>query len=227
MVYTKDIEYEKRGFDMKILILGAAGQISKVLTNRLLQETDAELVLYARNANKRIANSYPNRITIIDGDFNDSAKLMKAMQDVEIVYLNDMNSPDATQTIVDAAKKSGVAKIIGATILGIYDEVIGEFGKWNARMVGRTGTNRHKESAKIIEDSGIDYTLLRLTWLYNQDGNERYMVSQKGEPFIGAQVARQAVARLIMDIIRNPAVYSNKSLGVSEPNTNFPKPSFY
>ncbi|MFZ2646021.1 MAG: NAD(P)H-binding protein, partial [Trichococcus flocculiformis] len=122
---------------MKILILGAAGQISKMLINRLLQETDAELVLYARNANRRIANSDPSRITIVDGDFNDSAKLLEAMEGVAIVYLNDMNSPEATQTIVDAAKKSGVAKIIGATILGIYDEVIGEFGKWNARMVGR------------------------------------------------------------------------------------------
>lgn len=212
---------------MKILILGAAGQISKMLINRLLQETDAELVLYARNANRRIANSDPSRITIVDGDFNDSAKLLEAMEGVAIVYLNDMNSPEATQTIVDAAKKSGVAKIIGATILGIYDEVIGEFGKWNARMVGCSGTNRHKESAKIIEDSGIDFTLLRLTWLYNQEDNERYMVSQKGEPFIGAQVARQAVARMIMDIIENPAIYSNKSLGVSEPNTDFPKPSFY
>ena len=212
---------------MKILILGAAGQISKMLINRLLQENDAELVLYARNANRRIANSDPSRITIVDGDFNDSAKLLEAMEGVAIVYLNDMNSPETTQTIVDAAKKSGVAKIIGATILGIYDEVIGEFGKWNARMVGRTGTNRHKESAKIIEDSGIDFTLLRLTWLYNQEDNERYMVSQKGEPFIGAQVARQAVARMIIDIIENPAIYSNKSLGVSEPNTDFPKPSFY
>ena len=212
---------------MKILILGAAGQISKMLINRLMQETDAELVQYARNANRRIANSDPSRITIVDGDFNDSAKLLEAMEGVAIVYLNDMNSPETTQTIVDAAKKSGVAKIIGATILGIYDEVIGEFGKWNARMVGCSGTNRHKESAKIIEDSGIDFTLLRLTWLYNQEDNERYMVSQKGEPFIGAQVSRQAVARLIMDIIENPAVYSNKSLGVSEPNTDFSKPSFY
>ena len=212
---------------MRILILGAAGQISKMLTNRLLQETDAELVLYARNANRRIANSDPSRVTVVDGDFNDSAKLLEAMKDVAIVYLNDMNSPEATKTIVVAAKKSGVSKIIGATILGIYDEVIGEFGKWNARMVGRTGTNRHKESAKIIEESGIDFTLLRLTWLYNQEGNEKYMFSQKGEPFIGAQVSRQAVARLIMDIIENPTIHSNKSLGVSEPNTDFPKPSFY
>ena len=46
-------------------------------------------------------------------------------------------------------------------------------------------------------------------------------------PDISLAMARQAVARLIMDIIENPAVYANKSLGVSEPNTDFPKPSFY
>jgi uncharacterized protein YbjT (DUF2867 family) len=35
---------------MKLLILGAAGQISRLLITRLLKETDHELVLLARNA---------------------------------------------------------------------------------------------------------------------------------------------------------------------------------
>ena len=83
------------------------------------------------------------------GDFNDSAKLLEAMKDVEIVYLNDMNSPEATQTIIDAAKKSGVTKIIGATILGIYDEVIGEFGQMECQN-GRP--HRHKPPQRVGEN---------------------------------------------------------------------------
>jgi saccharopine dehydrogenase-like NADP-dependent oxidoreductase len=39
---------------MKILILGAVGQISRMLTERLLNETDAEIVLYARSAHSRL-----------------------------------------------------------------------------------------------------------------------------------------------------------------------------
>lgn len=35
---------------MKILILGAAGQIARTLTNYLLEQTNHELVLYARNS---------------------------------------------------------------------------------------------------------------------------------------------------------------------------------
>lgn len=46
-----------------------------------------------------------------------------------MVYLNDMNSPATTATLVAAMKEESVSTIIGETILGIYDEVEGEFGK--------------------------------------------------------------------------------------------------
>lgn len=212
---------------MKILILGAAGQIGRMITTKLLEETNHQVVLYARNAHSRLNASDPSRVEIVDGDFDDKEKLAKAMNGVDMVYLNDMNSPTATTTIVAAMKKAGVSTIIGATILGIYDEVVGEFGKWNTQMVGTAGIDRHKESAKIIETSGLSYILLRLTWLYNQEENENYIISKKGEPFIGAQVTRQAVTRLIMRIIEDPNQFENASLGVSEPNTDWAKPDFY
>jgi hypothetical protein len=54
------------------------------------------------------------------------------------------------------------------------------------------------------------------------------MITQKGEPFIGAQVTCQAVTQLIMDIIEEKSnKYIKTSLGVSEPNTDWDKPSFY
>ncbi|MGM0241065.1 NAD(P)H-binding protein [Enterococcus sp. AZ103] len=212
---------------MKIIILGAAGQIARMLTTRLIQESDAELVLYARNATNRLKNPDENRVKIVDGDFNEEAKLVEAMKGADFIYLNDMNSPEATEVIVKAAEQAGQPFLIGATILGIYDEVAGPFGKWNARMVGQTGTNRHKKSAQIFEKSGLDYSLLRLTWLYNEVGNLNYMITQKGEPFIGAQVSREAVTQLILDIVSDPNKYRKTSFGVSEPDTDFAKPSFY
>lgn len=73
------------------------------------------------------------------------------------------------------------------------------------------------ESARILENSNLDYTLLRLTWLYNQSGNTKCIITQKGEPYIGAQVTRQAVTQLIMDIIEEKSdKYLQTSLGVSE-----------
>jgi N-acetyl-gamma-glutamylphosphate reductase len=39
---------------MKILILGAAGELAGKVTEVLMKHTDASLILYARNAGKRL-----------------------------------------------------------------------------------------------------------------------------------------------------------------------------
>jgi len=185
---------------MKVLILGAAGAISRMMTDSLLQQTDAKLVLYARNAHGRLKVRDDGREILIDGDFKDEDKLKEAMRDVDIVYINAMDDKSAMLSIANAMKSAGIKRVIGATILGIYDEVPGAFGNWNKKMVGLGRIHQVAESTKVLEDPTFDYTLLRLTWLYNQERNTSYMVTQKGEPFIGAQVTRQAVAKLIVDI---------------------------
>ncbi|MFV0558754.1 MAG: NAD(P)H-binding protein [Enterococcus sp.] len=210
---------------MKILILGSAGSISRQLTKQLLTKTAHTIVLYARNASSRLALT-DSRVTLIDGDFLEVDKLVKAMQGVDLVYLNDMADVKATQTIVQAMEKAQVTRLIGATVLGIYDEVPGAFGAWNKRMVGAY-TKAYQTAAQVVENSPLDYTLLRLTWLYDQAENAAYMLTQKGEPFVGAQVTREAVAQLILDLIADHQNYHKASLGVSEPNTDWAKPAFY
>ncbi|ALS00480.1 hypothetical protein ATZ33_03560 [Enterococcus silesiacus] len=212
---------------MKMLILGAAGQISKMVTELILTETDHELVLYGRNLSSRISVKDPTREVIIEGDFNDQDKLKQALIGVDIAYLNDMSSPDATQAIVEAMEESGVNYLIGANVLGIYNEVAGAFGEWNTSMVGSTATQKYLKAAEVVEQSSLDYVILRLTWLYNQTGNEDYVLTEKGESFVGAQVTREAVARLITTIIHDSDKYAKTSLGVSEPDTDWAKPSFY
>ncbi|MCM3441440.1 NAD(P)H-binding protein (plasmid) [Metabacillus halosaccharovorans] len=214
---------------MKILILGAAGQISRMLTNELRNKTDHSIVLYARNGIKRLTTVDDSREVIFDGDFKSKDKLVDAMKNVDLVYINDMGDDESTKTIIDAMHDTGVRRVIAASVLGIYDEVPGAFGEWNKRMIGGSPRMRSQiESASKLENSNLDYTLLRLTWLYNQAGNTNYLITQKGEPFKGAQVTRQAVTQLIMDIIEEKsAKYHKNSLGVGEPGTDWSKPSFY
>ncbi|MGG7059798.1 NAD(P)H-binding protein [Clostridium tertium] len=214
---------------MKILILGAAGQISRMLRNELINKTENSIALYARDGHRRLTIMDDSRESIFDGNFKDKDKLIVAMKGVDLIYINDMGDEKATKTIVDAMSVTGVKRVIATSILGIYDEVPGKFGKWNKNMIGSSPRMRSQiESAKIVENSNLDYTLLRLTWLYNQENNTKYMITQKGEPFIGAQITRQAVTQLIMDIIEEKSnKYIKTSLGVSEPNTDWDKPSFY
>ena len=215
---------------MKILLLGAAGQVAEMVTENLLKETDHELVLFARNAHSRLTSSDPSRVPLVDGDFTDATAVEAALQGVDAVYLNDMGNTAGVQMIVTAMEKLGVKKFVGATILGIYNEVAGKFGQWNQQMLGSSPRYQaQKDSAQAVEESNLDYTLLRLTWLYNEAGNESYAYTKKGEPFVGAEVTRQAVARLVVDVLTTTDdQYDRQSLGVYEPGTeDYAKPSFY
>lgn len=214
---------------MKIVILGAAGQISRMLTDNLRRETDHEIVLFARNAERRLEIEDSGRETLIDGDFNDTQALEAAISGADIVYLNEMADETGTENIIRVMENSGVKRLVAASVLDIYGDVAGEFGRWNDQMIGDLPVMQvYKEKAESVEASDLDYTLLRLTWLYNEPGNEAYSTTDKGEPFVGAQVTRNAVARMVIDIIEDPSKYSRESPGVYEPGSeHLDKPEFY
>lgn len=122
---------------------------------------------------------------------------------------------------------AGVKKLIAATSLGIYNEVPGKFGQWNKEILV-DAIDKMADSTAVLEDPDLDYTLLRMAWLYDDEENTRYELTEKGEPFKGTQVTREAVARLVLEIIEDTeGRFAKRSLGVSEPDTDWDKPSFY
>ncbi|CAK1245315.1 NAD(P)H-binding protein [Fructobacillus fructosus] len=210
---------------MNILILGAAGQIARQLTECLLQETDDKLTLYARNASARLNQYVDNdHVRIVDGDFSNEALLEKIMPGQDVVFVD---SDHNTVPIMEAMKKAGVKRIIIAGILGVYDEVGGKFGEWNRSMIGDVSSER-KQNLQAIEHSGLNYTYMRMTWLYNQPGNVSYATTQKGQPFVGTQITREAIVQYVLDLIADPARDNRASVGLYEPGSEkLDKPSFY
>ncbi len=81
-------------------------------------------------------------------------------------------------------------------------------------------------AAKVIEESDLDYTIIRPAWLSNKD-IVSYETTQKGEPFKGTEVSRKSIADLVVSLINNPSKEIRHSLGVNQPNTDGDKPSFY
>lgn len=221
----------RKGIPLKILILGAAGQISQYLIEKLLEETNHNLVLYARRAEQRLNHFATERVTFISGDFFEEELLKESLEGIDLVYLNEMRHIEMIENLIHFMEEKQVKRFIGASILGIYGEVEGEFGRWNDEMLnGIPAVHDHVTSARRIEESSLDYTVLRLPWLYNEAGNEEYAYTKKGEPFVGVQITRQAVARAVLDIIKadDQTPFMHESLGLYEPGTeNYTKPSFY
>lgn len=209
----------------KVVILGAASHISRYLIPDLLKIPTVTLTLYARRAQERLAQYAANeRVQIVDGDWDDEAALAKTLAGQDLVFLASSELTGNRQ-VVAAMQQVGVDRLIVAGGLGIDDEVAGAFGEWNARMMG--DYTPYKQAAQVIFDSGLNYTYLRMTWLYDQNHNTHYQVVPAGEPLKGTQITRQAVAAFVTELVRHPDQYQRANIGLVEPNTEWAKPSFY
>lgn len=213
----------------KLVILGAAGQVAQLVTADLLSDTAADLVLYGRRVTERLQNPNPDRITLVDGDFNEEAKLATALQGATGVYLNDLSSPTATQHVIQAMKTAGVDRLIAVSMAGVENEVPAALTGLAKQILPASYIQGEIDSANLVKESGLDYTLLRLTFLYNDAAKLDYELIPSGTTFADAQVTREAVAKAVLEIMTHngDGQYSKQSLGVGEPNTHFDKPSFF
>jgi uncharacterized protein YbjT (DUF2867 family) len=208
----------------EVLVLGAGGQIARWVIEMLADSDDTELTLFLRNAAK-LDGVALNNPRIIEADVVDRARLKEAAANKDIVYANLSGDVDVqAAAIVAAMKDVGVQKLIFVTSLGIYDEVPGKFGDWNRQEIG-SYLPPCRTAADLIEASGLDYAILRPTWLTDEDEVD-YETTGNGEPFKGTEVSRKSVAALIVELIRLSTDFGDLNLGVNKPNTDGDRPAF-
>lgn len=212
---------------MRLAIIGAAGQIPGFLIPRVLEETDFKLTLAGRKVSQRLSYQ-DDRIRYVDGDMSRLDNVRQALEDADVVFVNEA-SPALLEPTIAVMKEKGIRRLIVAGVLGVYDEVVGDFGRWNKAMIGAySPTNNRVIGAKLVDESGLDYTYLRMTWLYNQEGNRAYKLIPQGEPYKGAQVTRQAVVQYVMDLLQDSSRDLGVSVGIVEPGSEaLAKPVFY
>lgn len=204
-----------------VLILGANGQIARIVEERLLQEQpDVELTLFLRNAS-RLENLAGNKhVTLIDGDVENAKEVDAAMKGQDIVYVAmvDHDSDNGiTKNVINAMKNNGVKRVISSNILGIYNEVPGEFGRWNQEQV-KWGLQAAINADKLLKDSGLDYTTIRIPWLNDRD-EVKYTITHEGEQYVGVSGSRQSVADVIVKMIADPIYLDKDSIGLADPDT--------
>lgn len=192
---------------MKVLILGANGQLARNTTRAFLDQTDAILILYLRHAH-RLANPDPGRVRKIEGDVLDIETLKSAMDGQDVVYANlagDM--VHQARVIIDAMHATGITRLIFISSMGIYGEVPGE------RY--RSILDPYRDSVALIEQSDLDYTILRPGW-FTHDPEVHYQITRKGEPFKGHDVSLNSLSDLILKLAADPGLYVRESIGVSK-----------
>ena len=208
---------------MNVLILGANGQIARIVEERILTESafeDVKLTWGLRNPSRLQNLAGNSRVILSEVDLNRRDQVEAVMEGQDLVFVaavdhDNQNRP--TKNVIAAMETTGVKRVLYTNILGLYNEVPGEFGRWNLAQV-RSGLNAAITSDHLLADSGMDYTTLRLPWLNNRD-EIKYEVTHKDESYVGGSGSRKSIADLILQIISDPTLYSKDSIGIADAAT--------
>lgn len=213
----------------KVLILGASGSIATLIERQLLDNPEIQMTLLARHPERLAADIHQDsRVKVVMADVvKDQAQLVAAMQGQDLIYANlyGANLKQQAQHVIAAMDTAKLSRLIWISANGIYNEIPGKYGRWNAEMLGST-LDAYAAGAKVVETSHLDYTIIRPAW-FSDKNTVSYELTQKGQAFKGTEVSRQSVATYISSLILDSDQGIKQSIGISEPNTAGAKPSFY
>ncbi|GEO69256.1 NAD(P)H-binding protein [Levilactobacillus acidifarinae] len=213
----------------KYVILAATGRIGQLTVQKLLDHSDADLVLYGRNATNRLSQFAGKRVSFVDGDLTDTTAtaLKQALTGATAVFLAYVATPGIVKPLIKTLDDSGVKRFVAMSVPDVYQEVAGPFQAWYREHTGLVWQTNYVDTVEAIENSDLDYVILRTTWLYDDATKTTVDVTKKGEPFKDAQITREAVATFAGDLLTGKQDYHRESLGIGEPDTAWTKPSFY
>lgn len=188
----------------RVLVIGAGGSLAGPVIQVLQEKGSIELTLFLRNKRK-LSSQDLKKNTIVEGDVMDYQVLKNAVAGHDIVYVNLAGNLEAmAKNIVKAMKETGVKRIIAISSIGIYETPL------------RSVLVPYRKLADVIEESGLDYTILRPDWFTNANEID-YALTRKGEPESGSAISRKSIAAFVASIIENPELHKNENLGISKP----------
>jgi NAD(P)H dehydrogenase (quinone) len=141
---------------MSIVVTAASGHLGQLVIDELLTRVPADqVVAVARNAEKA-APLAARGVEVRIADYNDPAALATAFRAGDTVLLISGYEPNRVaqhQSVIDAAKAAGVARIAYTSVLG------GPEADFDLAA-------DHITTEQAILDSGLPYTFLRNGWYH-------------------------------------------------------------
>lgn len=210
----------------KVLILDTAKKMPAAVLDQFLEESFFDLVFYGKDLST-VRITAPEREEKIEGDMADEDAMAKAMDGVDYVFFADTSDETRLKHVISAMKKAGKDRLICTSVVGIYDEVPGKFGEYNREHRGPEFLKHMRHTADLVENSGLNYTILRLPFDYTNDMNDEFTMRAKGQPFDFTQISRQAVGSAVVGIVRTDEdKYDRTNIALGEPGTQRDKPIF-
>ena len=134
-----------------ILVTGASGTVGSEVVKQLSRNGHAGHIKAAVHSDENLkkVKDENNRVESVQIDYNRPETLATALKGVDKLFLvtpETLNAPELVSNLVTEAKKAGIRYIVRLSAMG-------ESSIASVRL--------HLEGEKIIEESGIPFTILR------------------------------------------------------------------
>lgn len=205
----------------KVLVIGANSRIAQWVL-RLLDSGEYQLTLFLRNPEK-LPDVLKEKGRVVIGDATNYQDVSSVVKGQDVVYASLAGDViNAAKEIVKSMEKQNVQRLIWTSSLGIYNEIPGEFGRWNQQVLGDY-YHRYRQAADIVEASSLDYTIVRPAWLTDID-EINYETTHRNDPFKGTEVSRKSVASYVVSLINDLQKDVKDSVGIDKPGTDGDRP---
>jgi putative NADH-flavin reductase len=192
----------------KILVLGATGPTGRHIVSQAVAR-GYDVTVLVRSPEKAAG---PTGVGIVVGDARDATALREAIKgrDAVISALGTPASPfrevtllsTATHALVDAMKAEGVARLVAITGIGAGDS-LGHGGFLFDNLIfplllRKVYADKNRQES-IIEESALDWTIVRPSILNKKPGRKTVRALTSLESFHGGSISREDVATFVLD----------------------------
>lgn len=195
----------------KIVVIGATGHVGQATIKALLEQTDSEILAISRHAKERL--NAQDRLKVENADATKLDEVLPLLQNQDAVFIAVSGEiAKIGATVLAAAKQAKISKIVFIASMGIYDEIPSNIPYDN--LAESPILIPFRQVADEIEESGLDYTIIRPGWFEN--GPVNYGITQKGEAFGGLKVSISSIG----DAAKKALVdgkFKNQSIGIHTP----------
>jgi uncharacterized protein YbjT (DUF2867 family) len=215
---------------MKVLLLGATGATGGLI-EKLAIEKGIDLSVLVRNPGK--LKPAISQIKIIKGDVLNADDVTKAVKNVNTVIWtigghdkvrrkkSDTNvnlCQTGTRNLIEAAKLNGAERIICVSSWGVadsYSRIPFLFKRLIFPMILKDELSDKAKQEELLQNSGLDYTIIRPSRLNNNTDNKELKVGFKLKYNHFNSTSREALARFVLTELLSPS-FSKKIVEITQ-----------
>jgi putative NADH-flavin reductase len=208
---------------MQVIIFGATGSLgSHVVKEALAQGYTVKA--FTRNTNK-LKGIESSRLSIIQGDVFNFEDVQNAIKGTDAVLccLGDGAKgkvrATGTQNIVKAMEHSGIKRLVCQTTLGLGDSWQNLNFFWKYIMFGfflKKTFNDHKLQEHYINDSKLDFTIVRPAAFTNEPSTKKFKVGfDSKKRNLSLKISRADVSYFMVQQL-NSEKFIKKTISISE-----------